>query len=70
MIDLEKLRENPAQFSELLQRRGNYDLQPIIDRDRQIRDLITQRSQLQARSNQISKTIGDKMKGGGETPRS
>jgi seryl-tRNA synthetase len=64
VIDLEKLREDPAKFSELLQRRGEFDLQPILDLDRQIRELITQRSQLQARSNQISKLIGDQMKAG------
>jgi seryl-tRNA synthetase len=64
VIDLEKLRENPAQFSQQLQRRGQFDLQPILDLDRQIRELITQRSQLQSRGNQISKSIGDQMKAG------
>jgi seryl-tRNA synthetase len=64
VIDLEKLRENPAQFAEQLQRRGTFDLQPILDLDRQIRELITQRSQLQSRSNQISKLIGDQIKTG------
>jgi seryl-tRNA synthetase len=64
VIDLEKLREDPATFSERLKRRGDYDLQPILELDQQIRKLITERSQLQSRSNQISKAIGDKMQAG------
>lgn len=64
MIDLKQLRENPKAFAERLSRRGDYDLQAILDLDQKQRELETERSQLQARSNQIGKTIGERMKGG------
>lgn len=64
MIDLKQLRDNPEAFAERLSRRGDYDLQAILDLDRKQRELETERSQLQARSNQIGKTIGERMKGG------
>ncbi|ABW27084.1 serine--tRNA ligase [Acaryochloris marina] len=64
MIDLKQLRENPEAFAECLSRRGDYDLQAILDLDQKQRELETERSQLQARSNQIGKTIGERMKGG------
>ncbi len=64
MIDLRQLRENPQQFLDRLRLRGEYDVQPILDLDRQQRELEMERSQLQARSNQIGKAVGDKMKTG------
>ena len=64
MIDLKQLREHPDQFRQRLQHRGDYDLQPILALDRQRRQLETERSQLQARSNEIGKTIGQRMKAG------
>lgn len=64
MIDLKQLRDNPEAFAEHLSRRGDYDLQAILDLDQKQRELETERSQLQAQSNQIGKTIGERMKGG------
>ncbi|MBD3880689.1 serine--tRNA ligase [Phormidium tenue FACHB-886] len=65
MIDLKQLRENPEQFqSRLATRGGSYDLQTILDLDRQQRDLEVKRSQLQARSNEIGREVGQKMKSG------
>jgi seryl-tRNA synthetase len=64
VIDLKQLRENPQRFSERLNLRGEYDIQPILELDRQQRELEETRSQLQARSNQIGKTVGDRMKSG------
>lgn len=64
MIDLKQLRDNPEAFAERLSRRGDYDLQAILDLDQKQRALETERSQLQAQSNQIGKTIGERMKGG------
>lgn len=64
MIDLKQLRDHPEAFAERLSRRGDYDLQAILDLDQKQRELETERSQLQARSNQIGKTIGERMKGG------
>ncbi len=64
VIDLEQLRNNPQQFVDLLSRRGSFDMQPILTLDRQLREMITQRSQLQSRSNVISKTVGESIKAG------
>lgn len=64
MIDLKQLRDNPQQFSERLRRRGAYDLQPILDLDRQQRQLEVERSQLQAQSNVIGKSVGERVRGG------
>jgi seryl-tRNA synthetase len=64
VIDLRQLRENPQQFLDRLSLRGEYDIQPILDLDRQQRELEMERSQLQARSNQIGKAVGDQMKAG------
>lgn len=67
VLDLRQIRENPEQIQELLYRRAispEYDLNPILKRDRQQRDLEVVRTQLQARSNEIGKLIGQKMKSG------
>ena len=66
MIDLKLLRDHPNKVSQRIQLRGNYDLAPILSLDRQRRELETQRSQLQARSNEIGKTIGQRMKAGAD----
>ncbi|MGF1600844.1 MAG: serine--tRNA ligase [Thermosynechococcaceae cyanobacterium] len=66
MIDLKQLRENPEGFKERLSRRGDYNLQVLLDLDQQQRDLETKRSQLQARSNEIGKAIGQQIKGGAD----
>jgi seryl-tRNA synthetase len=64
VIDLRQLRENPQQFLDRLSLRGEFDIQPILELDRQQRELEMERSQLQARGNQIGKAVGDQMKAG------
>jgi seryl-tRNA synthetase len=66
VLDLKQIRENPQQIQELLNRRGagQYDLQPILELNQRQRELETSRSQLQARSNEIGKLIGQKIKAG------
>jgi seryl-tRNA synthetase len=64
VIDLKQLRENPQQFLDRLSLRGEFNIQPMLDLDRQQRELEMERSQLQARGNQIGKAVGDKMKAG------
>ncbi|MBF2003474.1 MAG: serine--tRNA ligase [Synechococcales cyanobacterium M58_A2018_015] len=64
MIDLKQLREHPEQVQARLKRRGTYDVQPILQLDQQQRELEVKRSQLQARSNEIGKLVGQKMKSG------
>jgi seryl-tRNA synthetase len=65
VIDLKQLRENPEQFQARLNLRGgDYNVQTILKLDQQQRELEVQRSQLQARSNEIGKQVGQKMKSG------
>lgn len=49
-----------------LEKRGDYDLQPILKLDAQQRELGEVRSQLQARSNEIGKSVGQQIKGGAD----
>jgi len=66
VLDLKQIRENPQTVQELLNRRGagQYDLQPIIQLNQRQRELETSRTQLQARSNEIGKQMGQKIKAG------
>ena len=65
MLDLKQIRENPEQVQARLNRRGTgYDLTPILELNQQQRVLEGERSQLQARSNEIGKQVGQKMKSG------
>ncbi|HEY9630004.1 MAG TPA: serine--tRNA ligase [Coleofasciculaceae cyanobacterium] len=62
MIDLKQLRENPEQVqARLNSRSGSYDIQPVLELDRQQREIEMERSKLQAESNEIGKRVGQKM---------
>lgn len=64
MLDIKQIRENPQAVQERLNSRGDYDIQPILHLDRQQRELESKRSLLQARSNEIGKLVGQKIKSG------
>lgn len=66
MLELKLIRENPSKIQELLNRRSAdaYDLEPLVELDRKVRELETNRSQLSARSNEIGKSIGQKIRNG------
>jgi len=65
VLDLKRIRENPELVqAKLSQRSGSYDIQPLVKLDEQRRALEIERSQLQARSNEIGKLVGEKMKSG------
>ncbi|MGJ3253266.1 MAG: serine--tRNA ligase [Elainellaceae cyanobacterium] len=65
MLDIKQIRENADKVQACLNLRGEgYELQPILEIDRQQRELESKRSQLQARSNEIGKAVGQKMKSG------
>ncbi|NJN57874.1 MAG: serine--tRNA ligase [Leptolyngbyaceae cyanobacterium SL_5_9] len=66
MLDLRQIREKTEQIQERLNLRGGYDLNPILALDQQQRELEGRRSQLQARSNEIGKLVGQKMKSGAD----
>jgi seryl-tRNA synthetase len=63
VLDIKQLRSQTAEIQAKLNLRGgNFDLAPIIELDRSMRELETKRSQLQAESNDIGKQVGQKMK--------
>ena len=64
VLDLRQIRENPEQVQAALAKRGQYNLAPLLALDQQQRQLETQRSQLQARSNEIGKRVGQTLKAG------
>lgn len=67
MLDLKLIRETPDLVQDRLNRRnGSYDIQPILQLDQQRRELEVQRSHLQARSNEIGRLVGQKMKSGSQ----
>ncbi|MBW4487596.1 MAG: serine--tRNA ligase [Trichocoleus desertorum ATA4-8-CV12] len=67
MLDLKQIRENPQAVQERLNRRsGNFDIQPILQLDQQQREIEKERSQLQARGNEIGKLVGQKVKAGSD----
>ncbi len=67
MLDLKLIRENPEFVQEKLNQRGDgYDIQSIVQFDQQQRELEKTRSTLQARSNEIGKLVGQKIKSGSD----
>jgi seryl-tRNA synthetase len=69
VLDIKQLRSQTAETQAKLDLRGgNFDLAPIIDLDRSMRELETRRSQLQAESNEIGKQVGRKLKAQSDDP--
>lgn len=67
MLDLKQIRENLEDVQARLNLRGpGYDLGAIQSLDQQQRQMEQERSQLQARSNEIGKLVGQKIKGGAD----
>jgi seryl-tRNA synthetase len=67
VLDLKQIRENPDRVQEKLnQRNGSYEISPIVELDQQRRAIEVERSNLQARGNEIGKQVGQKMKSGSQ----
>jgi seryl-tRNA synthetase len=65
VLDIKLIRENPQLVQERLKTRGShYEIQPLLELDKQQRELEAKRNQLQARSNEIAKLIPEKIKAG------
>jgi seryl-tRNA synthetase len=65
VLDLKLLRDQPDLVqTKLNSRNGDFDIQPILGLDQQSRELEQQRSAFQARSNEVGKLVGQKMKSG------
>ena len=66
MLDLKQIRENPNDVQAALAKRGDYDLSRLLELDQQQRKLGTERSELQARSNEVGKKVGQTIKSGAD----
>ena len=66
MLDIKQIRNQTDQVATALGKRGNYDLTQILALDSQQRDIESQRSQLQARSNEVGKSVGQKIREGAD----
>ena len=65
VLDIKQIRENPSSVQERLNSRsGKYDIETILELDQQQRELEVKRNHLQARSNEIGKLVGQKIKSG------
>jgi len=65
VLDLRQIRTQPDLVQAALNLRGSgYDLQALLDLDQQQREIETERSRLQARSNEVGKQVGQQMKAG------
>ncbi|MEO0706455.1 MAG: serine--tRNA ligase [Cyanobacteria bacterium J06649_5] len=66
MLDIKLIRNQTDQVQAALAKRGQYDLQPLLDLDAKIREIEQNRSQLQARSNEVGKAVGQKIQAGAD----
>ena len=65
MLDIKLVRSQPEQVQARLNSRGKgYDISRLVELEQEVRALETQRSHLQAESNDIGKQVGLKMKSG------
>ena len=66
MLDIKLIRNQTEQVKAALSKRGDYDLQPLLALDEQQREIEQQRSELQARSNEVGKAVGQKIREGAD----
>ncbi|NJL84891.1 MAG: serine--tRNA ligase [Leptolyngbyaceae cyanobacterium SM1_1_3] len=66
MLDLKQIREHPQPVQERLNLRGDYDVPALLALDQQQRSLETERSLLQARSNEIGKQVAQAIRDGAD----
>ena len=66
MLDIKLIRDQTSQVQASLKRRGTYDLQPLLALDAQQRGIEKTRSDLQARSNEVGKSVGQKIREGAD----
>jgi seryl-tRNA synthetase len=66
VLDIKQIRENPQEVQQRLNLRGEYDLKPLLEWDQQRRHLEQQRVELETRSNEIGKLVGQQIKSGSD----
>lgn len=66
MLDIKQIRNQTDEVKAALSKRGDYDLAPLLALDAQQRDIEKKRSELQARSNEVGKAVGQKIRNGAD----
>ena len=66
MLDIKLIRNQTEQVKNALDKKGTYDLQPLLDLDTQQREIEKKRSDLQAKSNEVGKLVGQKIREGAD----
>ncbi|MEL6470394.1 MAG: serine--tRNA ligase [Cyanobacteria bacterium J06623_4] len=66
MLDIKQIRNQTEQVQSALARRGEYDLSPLLQLDAEQREIEKTRSELQARSNEVGKSVGQKIRDGAD----
>ncbi|MGB5917177.1 MAG: serine--tRNA ligase [Phormidesmis sp.] len=66
MLDIKLIRNQPEQVKAALERRGEYDLTALLALDAQQREIEKTRSDLQASSNEVGKSVGQKIREGAD----
>ncbi|MGD1863114.1 MAG: serine--tRNA ligase [Phormidesmis sp.] len=66
MLDIKLIRNQTEQVQTALNKKGSYDLQPLLDLDTQQREIEKKRSDLQAKSNEVGKSVGQKIREGAD----
>ncbi|WP_303860477.1 serine--tRNA ligase [Alkalibaculum bacchi] len=57
MLDIKKIRENQEEISELLKRKGDYDLSSVLKLDEERRNILVKVEEMKAKQNKVSKEI-------------
>ncbi|MEM6599022.1 MAG: serine--tRNA ligase [Cyanobacteria bacterium P01_D01_bin.36] len=66
MLDIKLIRKQTEQVQAALGKKGSYDLQPLLELDARQRKIEKSRSDLQAKSNEVGKAVGQKIQGGAD----
>ena len=66
MLDIKLIRKQTAIVQEAIGKKGEYDLRPLLNLDSQQREIEKTRSELQAKSNEVGKSVGQKIRNGAD----
>jgi len=66
VLDIKQIRNKTADVQTALDLRGQYDLAPLLSLDAQQREIEKKRSELQASSNEVGKSVGQKIRNGAD----
>ncbi len=66
MLDIKLIRNQTATVQAALDKKGPYNLQPLLELDAQQREIEKTRSELQAQSNETGKAVGEMMRSGAD----